>query len=160
MAWRVAVWGAGAVCVAGCGGTTGEAAADGGAPDHTSPLHDAGSADGDGGGHEADQASSDTGAEDTGTQGGGCHEVTGTGSSQLCTYTSPSDAGCSDGASPGCCPSKELFGCCIETTTPDSGPKTFTASCYYSPDGGDQALMTCQYELYMGFPYVWDNHCP
>jgi hypothetical protein len=56
----------------------------------------------------------------------GCHNLTGTGVTKQCTYTS---IGCPSGDQPGPCPAAGLAGCCI--TKADSGT---TAVCYYMMD--------------------------
>jgi hypothetical protein len=80
-----------------------------------------------------------------GDEGVRCHELTGTGSSEVCAFVESSMTGFSCSAlgmlESGSCPSNGLFGCCITVQT--MGLLVTSAACYYSATTGGSAETQC-----------------
>jgi hypothetical protein len=70
----------------------------------------------------------------------GCHKVTGLGPAEDCNYQSSAAPGasCPNGYKPGSCPTKGVYGCCVDTAS----SQTF-ASCYYSSSAGVPSKVAC-----------------
>ena len=93
--------------------------------------------------------------------GYGCHEITGNGSGEVCTYGStPGPAACvaSKGASGGggSCPSAGLSGCCVRTVS-QQGVSEISAECYYSPAAASAAMQACSMGAAAG---TWSTNPP
>jgi hypothetical protein len=118
------------------------------------------------GGHGATDAGQDAG--DAGTGDGaapfvGCYNVSGSGTSETCTFTSSNGAGFSctilTDFAPGSCPPAGLYGCCVETVPSDAGPEAIAGTCYYSASSGAAAAMACQSDAGPG-TYAWQIYAP
>ncbi len=111
-------------------------------------------------------AGGDGGNEDATTSveaGASCYAVSGSGTSEQCSYASGATAGFAcpiTGGSPGSCPSSGLFGCCVETISEDGGGQLVDATCYYSSATGQPAASQCALEAYQGLPYDWQTIAP
>ena len=118
------------------------------------------------GGHGATDAGQDaSGAK--GRDGGapfiGCYNVSGTGTSEECTFTSSNGAGFSCATLTnfvaGSCPPAGLVGCCVETVASDAGPEAIAATCYYSATSGATAASACQSDAGPG-GFAWQGFAP
>jgi hypothetical protein len=89
-----------------------------------------------------------------------CSKRMGSGAKQTCQSIGPAGPGflCPSGYSLGPCPSADLYGCCVETTSGDGGP-THHATCYYSSSLDKSAYTNCITQDYDGLPYAWQG-CP
>jgi hypothetical protein len=95
--------------------------------------------------------------------GTACYAVSGSGTSEQCSYASGTTAGSAcpiTGGSPGSCPSSGLYGCCVETISEDGGGQLVDATCYYSSATGQPAASQCALEAYQGLPYDWQTIAP
>ncbi len=119
-----------------------------------------------------DAGTADTGAGDDGgiqdattpvEAGTACYAVSGSGTSEQCSYASGTTAGFAcpiTGGSPGSCPSSGLYGCCVEAISEDGGGQLVNATCYYSSGTGQPAASQCALEAYQGLPYDWQTIAP
>jgi hypothetical protein len=89
---------------------------------------------------------SDGSGGSSGSGGSGCIQVMGTEASQVCSYSNTS-AGitCTNGLMSGSCPTTDLFGCCVTTSSDPAikGGTITSATCYYSSAVGGDAMIAC-----------------
>jgi hypothetical protein len=106
----------------------------------------------------------DSGATlDADTAAVGCQTISGSGSTEQCSYSSSTAPGfaCASvpGSTAGSCPSSGLYGCCVQTSTND-GAQAIAATCYYDASTGQPAYAQCSLEAYQGMPYRWQTSPP
>jgi hypothetical protein len=74
-----------------------------------------------------------------------CHEITGGGPSQTCTYLFTNGlVFCGSNYMSGSCPAAGLYGCCVTNTS--GGPGGYVevnATCYYDATTGEPAKEAC-----------------
>jgi hypothetical protein len=96
--------------------------------------------------------------------GSGCYTLSGSASTEECTFSSCAVSGSSCVALPGStfgsCPSSGLYGCCVETRIEDGGKNCLSATCYYSLDAGRVPQSDCEANSYLGLPFEWEVTSP
>jgi hypothetical protein len=146
---------------------------DSGVPRDSGGTGDSGGAGGSGGlgGAGGSGGSGGTGGCDSGAGGSGgtagsgskdagvgCSKITGTGTLEECAFETSNAAGFSctgePGYSDGSCPSKGLYGCCVQTTMTGKDTKV-TATCYYSFTTGGYGEKDCK-----GTGFKWQTTLP